>query len=455
MFDKFLSKTIENTQELVRYLEEGCKPAEAWKIGTEHEKFGYRKVDLGPLQYSGACSIESILKGLIETFGWLPMLEDDQLIGLSKDGANISLEPGGQLELSGALLDNVHQTCMEVANHLAEVKTIADRIGAGFIGLGAAPVWKHADMPIMPKGRYKLMAPYMDKVGSHGTQMMFRTCTVQVNLDYSSEADMIKKLRVGLALQPMATALFSASPFFEGRKTGYNSYRSRIWQDTDIARTGMLPFVFEEGFGFESWVDYALDVPMYFVYRNGKYLNALGKSFRDFLKGELSILPNEKPLMSDWEDHLTTIFPEVRLKKFIEMRGADAGPWAKICALPAFWVGIIYDQSSLDKAWDLCKDWTSADRQQLYQDVAKYGLRASIRNKQVKEIALDLLNLSYEGLLRRGKPNVHGTKKDESEFLLPLFEILEKGSSLADEILNKYLTKWSGDLRHIYPEYCY
>ena len=455
MLDKFLSKTIENTQELVRYLEEGCKPAEAWKIGTEHEKFGYRRVDLGPLQYSGACSIESILKGLIETFGWLPMLEDDQLIGLSKDGANISLEPGGQLELSGALLDNVHQTCMEVANHLAEVKTIADRIGAGFIGLGAAPVWKHADMPIMPKGRYKLMAPYMDKVGSHGTQMMFRTCTVQVNLDYSSEADMIKKLRVGLALQPIATALFSASPFFEGRKTGYNSYRSRIWQDTDIARTGMLPFVFEEGFGFESWVDYALDVPMYFVYRNGKYLNALGKSFRDFLKGELSILPNEKPLMSDWEDHLSTIFPEVRLKKFIEMRGADAGPWAKICALPAFWVGLIYDQSSLDKAWDLCKDWTAAERLQLYQDVAKYGLRASIRNKQVKEIALDLLNLSYNGLSGRGKPNVHGTKKDESEFLLPLFEILEKGNSLADEILNKYLTKWSGDLRHIYPEYCY
>lgn len=455
MVDKSLSKTIENTQELVRYLEEGCKPAEAWKIGTEHEKFGYRRVDLGPMQYSGACSIESILKGLIETFGWLPMLEDDQLIGLSKDGANISLEPGGQLELSGALLDNVHQTCMEVANHLAEVKTIADRIGAGFIGLGAAPVWKHADMPIMPKGRYKLMAPYMDKVGSHGTQMMFRTCTVQVNLDYSSEADMIKKLRVGLALQPIATALFSASPFFEGRKTGYNSYRSRIWQDTDIARTGMLPFVFEESFGFESWVDYALDVPMYFVYRNGKYLNALGKSFRDFLKGELSILPNEKPLMSDWEDHLTTIFPEVRLKKFIEMRGADAGPWAKICALPAFWVGIIYDQNSLDKAWDLCKDWTSAERQQLYQDVAKYGLRASMRNKQVKEIALDLLNLSYNGLLRRGKPNAHGTKKDESEFLLPLFEILEKGSSLADEILNNYLTKWSGDLRHIYPEYCY
>ena len=455
MVGKDLTQTIEDTKELILYLEDGCKPIQACKIGTEHEKFGYDKSNLKPLPYSGVCSIESILEGLRETFGWSPILEDDKMIGLSKAGANISLEPGGQLELSGALLDTVHQTCLEVANHLAEVKTIADRIGAGFIGLGAAPIWKDADMPIMPKGRYKLMAPYMEKVGSHGTKMMFRTCTVQVNLDYCSEADMIKKLRVGLALQPIATALFSASPFFEGEKTGYNSYRSRIWQKTDKTRTGMLPFVFEKGFGFEAWVDYALDVPMYFVYRNGKYLNALGQSFRDFLKGELKALPNEKPIISDWEDHLTTIFPEVRLKKFIEMRGADAGPWAKICALPAFWVGIIYNQISLEGAWDLCKDWTCADRQQLYHDVAKLGLEASIRNRPVKDIAFDLLNLSHQGLLKRGKRNIHETKTDETEFLQPLFEILEKGSSLADEMLDKYSTIWSGDLKCIYSEYCY
>ncbi len=455
MASKDLTQTIEDTKELILYLEDGCKPIQACKIGTEHEKFGYDKTNLKPLPYSGVCSIKSILEGLRETFGWLPILEDDKMIGLSKAGANISLEPGGQLELSGALLDTVHQTCLEVANHLAEVKTIADRIGAGFIGLGAAPIWKDADMPVMPKGRYKLMAPYMEKVGSHGTKMMFRTCTVQVNLDYCSEADMIRKLRVGLALQPIVTALFSASPFFEGKKTGYNSYRSRIWQKTDKTRTGMLPFVFEKGFGFEAWVDYALDVPMYFVYRNGKYLNALGQSFRDFLKGELKALPNEKPIMSDWEDHLTTIFPEVRLKKFIEMRGADAGPWAKICALPAFWVGIIYNQKSLDGAWELCKDWTCSDRQQLYHDVAKFGLEAFIGNRPVKDIAFDLLNLSHQGLLKRGKRNVHETKTDETEFLQPLFEILEKGSSLADEMLDKYLTIWSGDLKCIYNEYCY
>ena len=455
MVGKDLTQTIEDTKELILYLEDGCKPIQACKIGTEHEKFGYDKTNLKPLPYSGVCSIESILEGLRQTFGWSPILEDDKMIGLSKAGANISLEPGGQLELSGALLDNVHQTCLEVANHLAEVKTIADRIGAGFIGLGAAPIWKDTDMPIMPKGRYKLMAPYMEKVGSHGTKMMFRTCTVQVNLDYCSEADMIRKLRVGLALQPIATALFSASPFFEGKKTGYNSFRSRIWQKTDKTRTGMLPFVFEKGFGFEAWVDYALDVPMYFVYRNGKYLNALGQSFRDFLKGELKALPNEKPIISDWEDHLTTIFPEVRLKKFIEMRGADAGPWAKICALPAFWVGIIYNQISLEGAWDLCKDWTCADRNQLYHDVAKLGLEASIRNRQVKDIAFDLLNLSHQGLLKRGKRNIHETKTDETEFLQPLFEILENGSSLADEMLDKYSTIWSGDLKCIYSEYCY
>ena len=455
MAKKIAIQPIENPTELIRYLEDGNKPLESWKIGTEHEKFGYNKKNLKPLQYSGACSIEAILVGLKETFGWLPIIESNCLIGLTKGGANISLEPGGQLELSGAPLDNVHETCMEVANHLAEVKTIADRIEAGFIGLGAAPEWKQSDMPVMPKGRYKLMAPYMEKVGSHGTQMMFRTCTVQVNLDYSSELDMVKKFRVALALQPIATALFSASPFFEGKKTGYSSYRARIWQDTDKSRTGMLPFVFDDGFGFEAWVDYALDVPMYFVHRNGEYLDALGQSFRDFLKGKLPALPNQKPLISDWEDHLTTIFPEVRLKKFLEMRGADAGPWAKICALPALWVGIIYDQASLDQAWQLCKNWTSEDRNELSKEVAKHGLRASIRNRQVIDIAFDLVKISHEGLIRRNKSNAHKTKRNEGGFLRPLFESLEKGSSLADEINEKYETSWSYNLKHIYGDYCY
>ena len=455
MEDQSSSKIIENSSELAKYLEDGCKAVSDFKIGTEHEKFGYNRLSLKPLPYSGACSIEAVLRGLMETFGWGPIEEDRKLIGLHKNGANVSLEPGGQLELSGGLLENVHQTCMEVATHLAEVKTVADRMGAGFIGLGVAPEWYHDEMPLMPKGRYKLMSPYMAKVGSLGQSMMFRTCTVQVNLDYCSEEDMVKKMRVGLALQPIATALFAASPFFEGSVTGYKSFRSRIWQDTDKRRTGMLPFVFEKGFGFESWVEYALDVPMYFVKRNNIYLNALGQSFRDFIRGELSVLPGEKPLISDWVDHLSTIFPEVRLKQFIEMRGADAGPWSRICALPAFWVGIIYDSTSLDNAWDLCKSWSDLDRQNINFDVAKHGFSAKIKNRSVKMVAKELIEISERGLKNRRKPNSHGTKDDETEFLAPLFQSIENEMSLSDEMLQKLRTVWGWDIKAIYNEYCY
>ena len=450
-----LDEVVENKDQLIQYLEDGCKPKNLWKIGTEHEKFGFKKSNLTPLPYKGSCSILSVLKGLIDTFGWKPIEENNVIIGLKKGAANVTLEPGGQLELSGALLENVHETCFEVATHLAEVKTIADRIGAGFIGLGAAPEWLHTQMPKMPKDRYKLMAPYMEKVGSHGTQMMFRTCTVQVNLDYGSETDMVKKMRVGLALQPIATALFAASPFFEGKNTGYKSYRSRIWHDTDKSRTGMLPFVFDEDFGFESWVEYALDVPMYFVKRENKYINALGLSFKNFMKGELSVLPNEKPKLSDWIDHLTTIFPEVRLKQFIEMRGADAGPWSRICALPAFWVGIIYDEQTLNSAWEICKEWTTEERFNLYKDVSKLGFDAVIRKKSVKELASEILYLSEIGLKNRKKSNIHNTKENECEFLLPLFSSLEKGVSLADEILIQYNKNWSNDIKKIYSEYSY
>ena len=450
-----LDEVVENKDQLIQYLEDGCKPKNLWKIGTEHEKFGFKKSNLTPLPYKGSCSILSVLKGLIDTFGWKPIEENNVIIGLKKGAANVTLEPGGQLELSGALLENVHETCFEVATHLAEVKTIADRIGAGFIGLGAAPEWLHTQMPKMPKDRYKLMAPYMEKVGSHGTQMMFRTCTVQVNLDYGSETDMVKKMRVGLALQPIATALFAASPFFEGKNTGYKSYRSRIWHDTDKSRTGMLPFVFDEDFGFESWVEYALDVPMYFVKRENKYINALGLSFKNFMKGELSVLPNEKPKLSDWIDHLTTIFPEVRLKQFIEMRGADAGPWSRICALPAFWVGIIYDEQTLNSAWEICKEWTTEERFNLYKDVSKLGFDAVIRKKSVKELASEILCLSEIGLKNRKKSNIHNTKENECEFLLPLFSSLEKGVSLADEMLIQYNKNWSNDIKKIYSEYSY
>ena len=369
---------IERHEQLAEYLASGCKPKEDWRIGTEHEKFGYCKDTLRPLPYEGERSILAVLEGLRDRHGWAEIGEADKLIGLVKDGANISLEPGGQLELSGAPLETIHQTCDEVNHHLVEVKDIADAIGVGFIGLGAAPVWSHDEMPLMPKGRYKLMDGYMQTVGTAGTTMMRRTCTVQVNLDFSSERDMVQKLRVALALQPVATALFANSPFFEGKPNGHKSWRARVWRHLDDARTGMLPFVFDEGFGFEAWVQYVLDVPMYFVYRDGRYINALGMSFRDFLKGRLPALPGETPTLSDWADHLTTVFPEARIKKYIEMRGADGGPWRRLCALPAFWVGLMYDQTALDAAWDLVRHWDAETREALRVAASVDGLQAQV-----------------------------------------------------------------------------
>ncbi|KAJ54049.1 glutamate--cysteine ligase [Actibacterium mucosum KCTC 23349] len=446
---------IEDQAQLAAYLESGCKPRDAWRIGTEHEKFGYCKDTLKPLPYEGTRSIKAVLEGLRDKFGWNPILEGGHLIGLEKDGANISLEPGGAVELSGAPLETIHQTCDEVNSHLTEVKEIADKIGVRFIGLGAAPIWSHEQMPLMPKGRYKLMDAYMQKVGETGTTMMRRTCTVQVNLDFESEADMVQKLRVALALQPVATALFANSPFFEGKPNGHKSWRSRVWRHLDADRTGMLPFVFDEGFGFEAWVDYALDVPMYFVYRDGKYVDALGMSFRDFLKGELPALPGEKPLMSDWADHLTTIFPEARLKKFIEMRGADGGPWRRLCALPAFWVGLTYDQSALDAAWDLVKNWDDETREGLRVAASKDGLQAQVGDVNMHDLARKTLEIARSGLRARARPGAGGMVPDERHFLHALEDSVEDGKVPADELLERYDGDWGGDLTRIYGDYSY
>ncbi|HEU0221280.1 MAG TPA: glutamate--cysteine ligase [Paracoccaceae bacterium] len=446
---------VERYEQLVEYFADGCKPKPLWRIGTEHEKFGYDIAGLKPLPYDGPCSIRAMLEGLRDGFGWEEICEGPNIIGLKKDGANVSLEPGGQLELSGAPLQTIHQTCDEVNAHLAEVKEIADRIGAGFIGLGAAPVWRHEDMPVMPKGRYALMTRYMGQVGTHGTQMMYRTCTVQVNLDFASEADMVRKFRVALALQPLATALFANSPFFEGRPNGHLSWRARIWRDTDPARTGMLPFVFEEGFGFERYADYALDVPMYFVYRDGRYVDALGQSFRDFLEGRLPALPGERPTLSDWADHLTTIFPEARLKRFIEMRGADGGPWRRLCALPALWVGLIYDGAALDAAWDLCRHWTEEERERLRLDASVRGLKAEIRGRPLRDIAREALAIAEAGLKARAMPGAGGLVPDETHFLSALQEIAETGKTPAEELLELYHGPWQGDLSRIYREFSY
>ena len=448
--------SIERHEQLAEYLASGCKPKDQWRIGTEHEKFGYCKDTLLPLPYDGPRSILKMFEGLRDKYGWNPVYEQDKMIGLTyADGANISLEPGGQFELSGAMLETIHQTCDEVNEHLREVQDVADGIGARFIGLGAAPEWTHDQMPLMPKGRYKLMDAYMGQVGTHGTQMMRRTCTVQVNLDFSSEADMVQKMRVALALQPVATALFANSPFFEGQVNGHKSWRSRVWRGLDDSRTGMLPFVFEDGFGFEAYVQYMLDVPMYFVYRDGKYINALGQSFRDFLAGKLPALPGETPTLSDWADHLTTAFPEARLKKFIEMRGADGGPWRRLCALPAFWVGLMYDQSALDAAWDLCKDWDADTREALRVAASVDGLQAQVGKIKIRDIARQAVAISEAGLRARARPGAGGLVPDETHFLNALKESVETGVTPADELLAHYHGDWGGDLKRIYGEYSY
>ena len=445
---------IENKSELVAWFEVGNKPKADWRIGTEHEKFGFIKEGLRPLPYEGDASVRVMLEGLRDTFGWAPIEEGGHLIGLKRDGASVSLEPGGQFELSGAPLEHIHQTCNEVNEHLKEVREIAEPLGVAFLGLGASPLWSLAETPVMPKGRYKIMMDYMDKVGRLGRQMMFRTCTVQTNLDFSSEADMVKKFRVSLALQPLGTALFANSPFMEGRTNGYLSYRSQIWTDTDPDRTGMLPFVFDEGFGFERYVDYALDVPMYFVRRGGKYLDASGLSFRDFLKGELDILPGEKPAMDDFEDHLSTIFPEVRLKRFLEMRGSDSGPWSRLCAFSAFWVGILYDQGALDAAWDLVKEWTGPQREVMRQGARTLGLKTPTPDgRNFQALALDVLAIARYGLKQRGQLSTSGD--NETGFLAELDAIADSGVTPAERLLERYHTGWGRDVRPVFEALAY
>jgi len=450
------SDIISGKGQLVEYLAAGCKPKEAWRIGTEHEKFAFLTDTLKPVPYEGERSIRALLEGLLERHcSWTPIMEGDYIIGLKdeKSGGSITLEPGGQFELSGAAVSNLHQTCEEIHEHLGHVRDIGDKLGIGFLGMGFSPLWTLEETPVMPKGRYQIMREYMAKVGNLGRDMMFRSATVQVNLDFESEQDMVKKMRVSLALQPVVTALFANSPFTEGKPNGYQSFRSAIWLDTDPARTGMLPFAFEDGFGFERYVDYALDVPMYFVYRDGQYINATGQSFRDFMAGKLPALPGEQPTLKDWEDHLTTIFPEVRLKQFLEMRGADGGPWKILCALPALWTGLLYDQSALDAAWDLVRDWTEDERQQLRQDVPKEALKARIKGRTVRAIAQDVLAIARATLDKR---NLTGCRNlTESRFLDVLDEIVEFGETQSDVLLELYEGRWQGDVSHVFRDFSY
>jgi glutamate--cysteine ligase len=443
---------IENKRQLVEHIAGGSKPRAQWRIGTEHEKFAFRKDDFRPLPYAGPRGIRALLDGF-RRYGWEPINEGANIIGLKKDGASISLEPGGQLELSGAPLKSIHQTCGEVGQHLAEAKAVCDEIGAGLIGLGFNPKWRRDEFDWMPKGRYKIMRDYMPKKGRLGIDMMIRTCTVQVNLDYGDEADMVKKLRVSLALQPIATALFANSPFTEGRPNGFRTFRSQIWTDTDPDRSGMLPFAFEPGMGFERYVDYALDVPMYFVYRDGRYIDVSGQSFRAFLDGRLHNLAGVRPTMSDWADHLTTLFPEARVKRYLEMRGADGGPWRSLCALPALFVGLLYDGTALDAAWDECKDWTAAERQALRDAVPVTALATPFRRETVLDIARRVLKIARAGLANRARNDAIG--QDETAFLNFLDEIAAAGKTQADDMLEAYAGRWNGSVDPVFAERAY
>ncbi|XP_074567854.1 glutamate--cysteine ligase A, chloroplastic [Curcuma longa] len=430
--------------DLVGYLASGCKPKEKWRIGTEHEKFGFEVETLRPMNYE---QIADLLNGLAERFDWDKVMEEKYIIGLKQGKQSVSLEPGGQFELSGAPLETLHQTCAEVNSHLYQVKAVAEEMGIGFLGIGFQPKWRLNDIPVMPKGRYEIMRNYMPKVGSLGLDMMFRTCTVQVNLDFSSESDMIRKFRAGLALQPIATAIFANSPFTEGKPNGYLSMRSQIWTDTDNNRTGMLPFVFDDSFGFERYVDYALDVPMYFVYRNKKYVNCTGMSFKDFMQGKLPSLPGVLPTLNDWENHLTTIFPEVRLKRYLEMRGADGGPWRRLCALPAFWVGLLYDEVALQNVLDLTFDWTQEEREMLRKQVPVTGLKTPFRDGTLRHVAEQVLKLAKDGLQRRGYKEVG--------FLNEVTEIVGTGITPAEKLLDLYHGKWRHSVDPVFQELLY
>ena len=443
---------IESRDQLAAPMIKGEKPKDRWRIGTEHEKFVYRTADHRAPGYDEPGGIHDLLMALTR-FGWEPVIEGGKVIALAGSDGTVSLEPAGQLELSGAPLENLHQTCAETGRHLKQVKEVGAELGLGFLGVGMWPDKTRAELPIMPKGRYKIMLDHMPRVGTMGLDMMLRTCTIQTNLDYSSEADMVQKFRVSLALQPLATALFASSPFTEGKPNGYMSYRSHIWTDTDPARTGMLPFVFEDGFGFERYADYALDTPMYFAKRDGRYVDASGQSFRDFQAGKLPALPGQYPTLKDWNDHLTTLFPEVRLKAYLEMRGADGGPWSRICALPALWAGVLYDAPSLAAAWDLVKDWDIADHERLRRDVTRLGLKAEVAGRSVRDIAVDLVAIAKQGLKNRAK--FSGGMVDERGYLSELEDIADSGITPAERLLDLYHGAWQGDVKRIYADFAY
>ncbi len=447
---------LSSVQELTDYLAAGNKPEEKFRIGTEHEKFAFFRADNSPVPYFGENSISGLLKGLEAKSGWEPILDGENIIGLAEPSGMgaISIEPGGQFELSGAPLENIHQTCKESNAHLAVLREIAEPMGIRFLGIGGSPKWTLAETPVMPKSRYGIMSRYMPTVGTQGLDMMYRTCTIQVNLDFSSEADMRKKMRVSMKLQSLATALFASSPFTEGKLNGLQSWRGDIWRDTDNNRSGLLDFTFRDDFGFNDYVEWALDVPMYFIVRDGRYKDCTHITFRQFMNGALKgEIAAWEPTMGDWTNHLSTLFPDVRLKRFLEMRGADGGPWRRICALPAFWVGLLYDATALEAADQLTKDWGFDEVNALRNAVPAEGLKAAFRGHTLYDTARDVLAISKAGLKARGKLNSEG--QDETIFLSPLDEVMAKKATLAEDLLALYNGRWNGSIEPVFEEYQY
>ncbi|MEM6460415.1 MAG: glutamate--cysteine ligase [Pseudomonadota bacterium] len=447
---------VSSTDALIAYLAEGCKPKDQFRIGTEHEKFAFFLDDHSPVPYEGERSISTLLKRMRDTLGWEAILDEGKIIGLVEPNGMgaISLEPGGQFELSGAPLENIHETCRESNTHLSQLREIAEPLGIGFLGLGGSPLWTRDQTPRMPKSRYDIMTNYMPKVGNQGIDMMYRTCTIQVNLDFSSETDMRRKMQVSMRLQPLATALFALSPFTEGKLNGLLSWRSNIWRDTDRDRTGVLPFVFSDHFGFADYVDWALDVPMYFILRDGHYHDTTHVTFRQFMNGALADeLPDGIPNIGDWANHLSTLFPEVRLKRFLEMRGADGGPWRKICALPAFWVGLLYDDTALEAAMELTRGWRLEDVQALRDSVPRLGFDAEIGGRNLHRILREVLEISSAGLQARGRLNEEDN--DEAHFLAPLEESVARGKTGADELIGLYNGAWDGSVDPVFKNFAY
>jgi glutamate--cysteine ligase len=448
---------VTTRDDLVSWFASGCKPADTHKIGTEHEKIPFYRAGNMPVPYQGANGvggIREILENMGHTLGWTPIYDGEFIIGLADEsgGGAISIEPGGQFELSDAPFETIHQTSAELTAHFDALCPIAARLGIAFLTLGMSPKWTRAETPVMPKSRYKIMARYMPLVGSRGLDMMYRTATVQANYDFASEADMVKKLRVSLALQPIATALFANSPFRDGALNGYLSDRSAVWRHTDNDRTGMLPFAFEDGMGFERYVDYALDVPMYFIKRGSTYIDVAGSSFRDLLAGRHPALPNEKPTLSDWANHLSTIFPEVRLKTFLEMRGADTGAIPFLTALPALFAGLLYAPTALDAAWDLVKSWSESDRQGLRVEAPRRGLEAEIEGRKVRDVARQVLDIARAGLQSRRRRDHRG--HDETIYLDVLDEVVRSGTQ-AERLIELYEGPWGGNIDRCFSECIY